>query len=248
MGDSNKSKSIAVITGASRREGIGFEVARQLGARGFTVVVTARTGATAAGRVADLVRERLDAMAETLDVADPASVAAFASRMEERFGRVDVLVNNAAGVSAFGEKASSADLRAAHEAMESTLFGAWRTTQALLPLLRRSSHARVVMVSSGAGSHGDMVFGLTSGNAMGPSYGVPKAALNALAAAFASELRRDGILVNAVCPGFTATFPGGAQMGARPVTDGAASIVWAATLPDDGPTGGFFRDGKPLPW
>ena len=88
------------------------------------------------------------------------------------------------------------------------------------------------MVSSGAGSHGDMVFGLTSGNAMGPSYGVPKAALNALTSAFASELRRDGILVNAVCPGFTATFPGGEQMGARPVKDGAASIVWAATLPN----------------
>jgi NAD(P)-dependent dehydrogenase (short-subunit alcohol dehydrogenase family) len=239
---------IAVITGASRREGIGFEVARQLGARGFTVVVTARTGATAASRVADLVRERLDAVAETLDVADPTSVTAFASRMQERFGRVDLLVNNAAGISAFGEKPSSADLRAAHDAMESTLFGAWRTTQALLPLLRRSKHARVVMVSSGAGSHGDMVFGLTSGNAMGPSYGVPKAALNALAAAFAAELRRDGILVNAVCPGFTATFPGAERMGARPVTDGAASIVWAATLPDDGPTGGFFRDGKPLPW
>jgi NAD(P)-dependent dehydrogenase (short-subunit alcohol dehydrogenase family) len=241
-------KSIAAITGASRRDGIGFEVARQLGARGFTVVVTGRTSGGAAERAADLERERVDAIAEILDVADPASVAAFASRMEQRFGRLDVLVNNAGGISAFRERPSSADLRAAHHAMESTLFGAWRTTQALLPLLRRSRHARVVMVSSGAGSHGDMVFGLTSGNAIGPSYAVPKAALNALAAAFASELRGDGILVNAVCPGFTATFPDGEQMGARSVKDGAASVVWAATLPDDGPTGGLFRDGKPLPW
>lgn len=103
-------------------------------------------------------------------------------------------------------------------------------------------------VSSGAGSHGDPAFGLTSPNAMGPAYPVAKAALNALTVTFANELRDAGVLVNAVCPGFTATFPGGEVMGARPVADGAASVVWAATLEDGGPSGGFFRDGKALPW
>jgi len=132
--------------------------------------------------------------------------------------------------------------------MDATLFGGWRVTQALVPLLKKSEHGRVVNVSSGAGSHGDAAFGLTTKNSMGPAYAVAKAAVNALTVTFANELRPANVLVNAVCPGFTATFPGGESMGARPVADGAASVVWAAVLGDDGPSGGFFRDGKPLPW
>jgi NAD(P)-dependent dehydrogenase (short-subunit alcohol dehydrogenase family) len=121
-------------------------------------------------------------------------------------------------------------------------------TQALLPLMRKSQHARIVNVSSGAGSHGDTAFGLTTGNSMGTSYAVAKAALNALTVKLANEEKVNRVLVNAVCPGFTATFEGGEKMGARPVKEGAASVVWAAMLPDDGPTGGFFRDGKTIPW
>ncbi len=132
--------------------------------------------------------------------------------------------------------------------MDATLFGGWRVTQALVPLLKKSEHGRVVNVSSGAGSHGDAAFGLTTKNSMGPAYAVAKAAVNALTVTFANELRPANVLVNAVCPGFTATFPGGESMGARPAADGAASVVWAAVLGDDGPSGGFFRDGKPLPW
>jgi NAD(P)-dependent dehydrogenase (short-subunit alcohol dehydrogenase family) len=120
--------------------------------------------------------------------------------------------------------------------------------QAFLPLLRKSEHARIVNVSSGAGSHGDQAFGLTTDNQMGTSYAVAKAALNALTVKVAKEVAVDNILVNSVCPGFTATFEGGDAMGARPVSEGAASVVWAATLPDGGPTGQFFRDGRPLPW
>lgn len=106
-------------------------------------------------------------------------------------------------------------------------------------------HVMQLDVSSGAGSHGDTVFGLTFNQNMGPSYSVSKAALNALTVKIAIKLKDTGILVNAVCPGFTATAPGMEAMGARPVSEGAAGLVWAATLPDDGPTGGFFRDGKP---
>ena len=125
------------------------------------------------------------------------------------------------------------------EALEVNLLGAWRTTQALLPLLRRSRHGRIVNVSSGAGS-------ITQMGAGPPAYQVSKAALNALTRTLAAELRPAGILVNAGCPGWVATDMGGP--GGRPVAEGASGIVWAATLPDDGPTGGFFRDGRPVPW
>jgi len=118
-------------------------------------------------------------------------------------------------------------------------FGAWSMVRAFLPLLRSSRHARVVNVSSEAGSLASMGSGT-------PAYSLSKAALNALTRMLAAELREDGILVNAVCPGWVATDMGGS--GGRPVADGAASVVWAATLTNDGPTGGFFRDGRPLPW
>lgn len=240
-------RPLALVTGAGRREGIGYEVARQLAARGFGVLLTARRGETAQARAGELCAEGLEVRAAALDVTDPKSIAAVVSRVEREHGRLDVLINNAAVTGAFGEGPSGADLTAARAAMEATLFGSWQTTQALLPLLRNSQSPRIVMVSSGAGSHGDRAFGLESDNAMGPGYAVSKAALNALCSAFARELR-GAALVNAVCPGFTATFPGAETMGARPVAEGAASVVWAALLPDTGPTGGFFRDGQPLPW
>ena len=125
------------------------------------------------------------------------------------------------------------------QALDTNLLGAWRAVHAVLPLLRRSAHARIVNVSSESGS-------LASMGAGTPAYHVSKAALNALTRTLAAELGTDGILVNAVCPGWVATDMGGP--GGRPVRDGAASVRWAATLPDDGPTGGFFRDGRPVPW
>jgi len=237
----------ALVTGAGRAEGIGFEVCRQLCAKGYRVFLTARSPDSARMRAGELTAEGFDARPLALDVSSADSVAA-AVRVVAEAGCLDILVNNAATTSAYGEKASTADLGAAHSAFESIIFGAWRTFQAFLPLLRLSPAARVVNVSSGAGSHGDPVFGLTSGNGMGPGYAVAKAALNALTAAAAYELKDTPILVNAVCPGFTATFPGGEAMGARPVRDGAAGVVWAATLSAGGPSGGFFRDGAPLPW
>ena len=118
----------------------------------------------------------------------------------------------------------------------------------MLPLIRKSQHGRIVFVSSGAGSHGDQLFGLTINAGMAASYGVSKAALTALMSKFAAELEGTHILVNAVCPGLTATAPGMEAMGARPVAEGAASVIWAVVLPDDGPRGGFFRDGKPMLW
>jgi NAD(P)-dependent dehydrogenase (short-subunit alcohol dehydrogenase family) len=132
-----------------------------------------------------------------------------------------------------------ADLDVVAEAFDTNVLGAWRTVQALLQLLRRSPSARIVNVSSGGGALTDMGGGT-------PAYRVSKTALNALTRILSVELHGDGILVNSVCPGWVATDMGGP--GGRPVEDGAASVTWAARLPDDGPTGGFFRDGRPIDW
>lgn len=237
---------IALVTGAGR--GIGLEVVRQLAAQGMTVILTARDLSKAQSAAAALSADGLTVFARTVDVTDDASVQALAAEAAAEYGHLDALINNAAGYVDWSETASTADLAAAHALLETNLFGAWRMTQAFLPLLRRSPHPRVVNVSSGAGSHGDAGFGLMTNNGATASYGISKAALNALTVKFAVELSTSGILVNAVCPGLTATAPGMEAMGARPVADGARSVIWAVNLPDDGPTGGFFRDGKPLAW
>ena len=228
---------VVLVTGAAK--GIGREVARQLAERGETVIVTARDPARARETA-----EELGVRGLALDVTDEASVAAAAGALDG----LDVLINNAAAFVDWTEMASAADLATARSVLDTNLLGAWRVTRALLPLLRESAHPRIVMVSSGGGSHADGQFGLTRRGGAAATYGISKAALNALTATLAAELADTPILVNAVCPGLTATWPGAEQMGARPVADGAASVVWAATLPDDGPRGGFFRDGEPLGW
>jgi NAD(P)-dependent dehydrogenase (short-subunit alcohol dehydrogenase family) len=228
---------VAVVTGANR--GIGHEVARQLAERRYRVVLGSRDlgkGRAAAARI-DPGGERVTAV--QLDVADGASVTAMAAWVTRELGRADVVVNNAAILYDTWARARTADLAEVQRALDTNLFGAWQVTQALLPLLRRSPHPRVVMVSSEAGSLQSMSGGT-------PAYSVSKAALNALTRLLAGELRGSGVLVNAICPGWVATDMGGG--GGRPVAEGAAGIVWAATLPDDGPTGGFFRDGEPVPW
>lgn len=236
---------IALVTGANR--GIGREVARQLAGLGATVVLTAREGA-AAERAAEEVsaglagRGRLVPMA--LDVADQASVDRLAAAVEEELGALHVLVNNAGINYDTWARAETADLDGAvtgavTDTLATNLLGPWRMARAFLPPMRRGGWGRIVNVSSEAGS-------LASMGAGPPAYQVSKAALNALTRTLAGELRGTGILVNAVCPGWVATDMGG--QGGRPVEDGAASVVWGATLPDNGPTGGFWRDGRALPW
>ncbi len=244
------SSKVALVTGVSRTEGIGFEVCRQLADLEITVFLTARNLDTAERLAKQLMVEgpNRDVLSAPLDVTDEEQIKRLADRIEHTFGKFDILINNAAGVAPYGEKAADADLETAQAVMNVTVFGAWRMCQAFLPLLRKSPSGRIVNVSSGAGSHGDPVFGLTTNNGMGTSYAVAKAALNALTVKLAREEENSGVLINAVCPGLTATFPGGEAMGARPVADGAAGIIWAALLPDGSPSGGFFRDGQPLAW
>jgi NAD(P)-dependent dehydrogenase (short-subunit alcohol dehydrogenase family) len=230
-------RPVAVVTGANR--GIGREVARQLAGHRFAVVLGSRDPGRGEQAARHLDPAGQAVVACVLDVASASSIEAMADWVGERFGRADVLVNNAAIHYDTWQRAESADLDVVQEALQTNLLGAWRTTQALLPLLRRSPHPRIVNVSSEGGSIAEMTGGT-------PAYSVSKAALNALTRLLAGELRRDRILVNAVCPGWTATDMGGG--GGRPVAEGAASVVWAALLPDEGPTGGFYRDGRPLPW
>jgi NAD(P)-dependent dehydrogenase (short-subunit alcohol dehydrogenase family) len=226
---------LGVVSGGNR--GIGLEVVRQLAERGYEVVLGSRDRARGDAATQSLGYE--DLHARQLDVSSEASVDRFSSELRRDFDRVDVLVNNAAISYDTWQTSADANLDVVREALETNLFGAWRLTQALLPLLRNSGHGRLVNVSSEAGSRASM-------GGREPAYRTSKAALNALTHMLADELAGDGILVNAVCPGWTATDMG--EHGGRSVVEGAASVVWAATLDDDGPTGGFFRDGRPLPW
>ncbi|MBA1143137.1 SDR family NAD(P)-dependent oxidoreductase [Mesorhizobium neociceri] len=228
------SGKVALVTGGNR--GIGLETGRQLAALGFTVLLGSRDLAKGEAAARQL-GGKVEAIA--LDVASPHAAALAAAEIERRFARLDMLVNNAAIHYDPRARALKPDWTVIREAFETNVFGAWRIAAACAPLLSASGHGRMINVSSEGGS-------LASMGAGAPAYSTTKATLNALTCILAAELRGAGVLVNAICPGWVATDMGGP--GGRPVAQGAAGIVWAATLPDDGPTGGFFRDGKRLPW
>ncbi|GAA0927247.1 SDR family NAD(P)-dependent oxidoreductase [Pseudonocardia zijingensis] len=225
---------VVVVTGGNR--GLGLGVARICAGRGDTVLLGSRDPA-AGERAARGLPGRVHAV--QLDVTDPDGLASLARDVAAAEGRVDVLVNNAAVHYDTWQTSVDVDLGVVREALETNLLGAWQATLAFLPLLRRSAHPRVVMVSSEGGSLASMRGGT-------PAYSVSKAALNALTRTLAGDLARDRVLVNAVCPGWVATDMGGP--GGRPVAEGAASIMFAVDLPDGGPTGTFTRDGRPVPW
>jgi NAD(P)-dependent dehydrogenase (short-subunit alcohol dehydrogenase family) len=228
----------ALVTGANR--GIGREVARQLAERGYDVLLTARDGeqATAAAeQIADETQANVRAMA--LDVSDPHGIEAVAASVSADPGKLDVLVNNAGVGLDFGVSGTAPDFDAIEQTLQTNFYGAYRLTIALLDLLRKSAHPRIVNVSSGMGGVAEM-------GGWSPGYRVSKAALNAVTRILSTELKGDGFLVNSACPGFVNTDMGGPMGASKSVEDGASGIVWLATLPDDGPTGGFFRDGRPV--
>lgn len=219
---------VALVSGANR--GIGREIARRLHRdHGFTVLAGARDPAQidAADGLAPLA----------LDVSDDASVDAAREWVERDPGRLDVLVNNA-GVHGRPDRAADYDLDEAHAVFETNVFGAWRLIKAFLPLLRRSERPRIVNVSSGGGQLAEMGGGRTA-------YRLSKAALNALTRTTAAD--EPGVLVNSMCPGWVRTDMGGPNA-PRSVEEGADTAVWLATLGDDGPSGGFFRNRQPIPW
>ncbi len=237
MSSQGDARLVALITGANR--GLGLEVSRQLGKRGYRVLLGCRSESKGREAEALLRKEGIDAQSLPLDVASAESIAAARQRTESMTSRLDVLVNNAAIHYDSWERVTDVDWKIVDEAFETNTLGAWRVALEFLPLLRRSAQPRIVNVSSEAGS-------LASLSGDTPAYSLSKVAMNALTVMLARQLKGEGILVNAVCPGWTATETGGP--GGRPVEEGAASIVWAAVLSKDGPSGGFFRDGRPLPW
>ncbi|MEM7803114.1 MAG: SDR family NAD(P)-dependent oxidoreductase [Chloroflexota bacterium] len=232
--------STALVTGAGR--GIGLEIAKQLAQKGMNVVLSARSLEKARAAAAELNFENIAPIA--LDITNSESLAGAAEEISERFGQLDLLINNAAVFADWMEVASTADLTAVQHILDVNLIGTWRTVQTFLPLLHNGRNPRIVNVSSGSGLFADPNFGLFSNNGSAASYGISKAAINALTAKLSAELGKE-IVVVAAGPGLTATAPGMAEMGARPVQEGAASIVWAAT--ESGvESGKFYRDGQLL--
>ena len=230
-------QKIALVTGANR--GIGRAVAERLAEQNCTVLVTSRSDAGKA--VAEsIIQKGGTAHFYQLDVSNPSSIDKLMGAIDQDFGRIDILINNAGIHYDTYQNTMTADFAIVEEAWQVNTLGPWRTTKAAHNLLRRSAGARVVNVSSSSGSFADSWPGT-------PAYSVSKAALNMLTLKMAADLKPDGILVNAVCPGWVRTDMGGAEAPRSP-KEGASSVLWPAFIPDDGPTGGFFRDGEPISW
>jgi NAD(P)-dependent dehydrogenase (short-subunit alcohol dehydrogenase family) len=232
-------RRIAVVTGGNK--GIGLEICRQLAQMDVNVVLTARDETRGLRAVETLQAQRLNVLFHPLDVTDDASVRRLRDYMARTHGRCDILVNNA-GISLRGSGRSvlTTGLEDFATTLDTNFYGPLRMCQALVPLMQKRRYGRVVHLSSGMGQLSDMEDGWAA-------YRVSKTALNALTRMVASATDGEGILVNSVCPGWVRTDMGGPSA-SRSVRKGADTAVWLATLPDDGPTGGFFRDREPIPW
>ncbi|MET0419423.1 MAG: SDR family oxidoreductase [Actinoplanes sp.] len=237
----------ALVTGANK--GIGYEIAAGLGALGWSVGVGARDEQRREAAVEKLRAAGVDAFGVPVDVTDDASVTAAAGLVEQRAGRLGVLVNNAGVTGGMPQNPTAVSLDTMRTVVETNVFGVIRVTNAMLPLLRRSASPRIVNMSSSAGS---LTRQSTSDDELdtGPlsvAYSPSKTFLNGVTVQYAKELRGTGILINMACPGFVATDLNGFR-GIRTPEQGAAIAVRLATLPGDGPTGAFFEDAGQVPW
>ena len=240
----NQLRRVAVITGANR--GLGFETARQMAQLGYRVVLTSRDGIKGKAAADKLQSEGLDVRLRPLDVSREESRLRLAAYLDEEFDRLDVLINNA-GIMLEGppdepQKSSLFDigLDTVRETMDTNVYGPMRLIQLCVPLMRRHAFGRVVNVSSNLGQLAEM-------RGSFPAYRMSKTALNALTRIAAAELKGDNILVNACCPGWVRTRMGG-PAAQRDAVEAVRGITWLATLQDDGPSGGFFRDRMSIPW
>jgi NAD(P)-dependent dehydrogenase (short-subunit alcohol dehydrogenase family) len=239
-----RKQQVALVTGSNR--GIGFEIVKQLATiKDIEVILTSRNLANGEAAVRKLARDGVKKVVSMeLDVSNQVSVDSLLDKVDKTFGKLDILVNNAAIlIDKDTVTASNADLDAVKTTMETNLIGAWRMCKAFIPLMKKNGYGRIVNVSSGSGEFEYMA---TSGGYW-PAYSVSKASLNALTVMLASELRETNILVNAVCPGWVRTDMGGSNATSS-VEEGAATPVWLATLPDGGPTGHNFFDKKQISW
>ncbi len=248
------SQRIALVTGANR--GLGFEISRQLGQRRFIVLMGARNEEQGDAAAKTLRDEGLDVRAVRLDMTSSEDVERVSEQIEEEFGRLDVLVNNAAVLLDINVQPSQVDESVLRQSFEVNFFGPYLLTQRLTPLLRKSQAGRIVNMDTGVASLAQLADPESPlKDDICPAYQASKAALNALTLVFAKELAADGVKVNSACPGWVMTDMGHEDLpdygdAARPktVAEGVDTPVWLATLPDDGPTGGFFSDRKPRAW
>src|ERR687894_784096 len=236
-------QQVALVTGSNR--GIGFEIAKQLALRKIQVVLTSRNPTNGEAALRKVTRNGVKKVVfMQLDISNQVSVDNLSNEVEKTFGRLDILVNNAAIlIDREDVAASNADLEIVKTTLETNLIGAWRMCKAFIPLMKKNDYGRIVNISSGAGQFEYMA---TSGGYW-PAYSVSKPSLNALTVMLASELRGTNILVNAVCPGWVRTDMGGPNA-PRSIEEGAATPVWLATLPDRGPTGQNYYDKKQISW
>jgi len=239
-------RRIVLVTGANK--GIGLELARQLGKAGHHVLLGARDEARGRAAAKTLQDEGIAVRFVTIDLSDSASLKAVAADIEANEGRIDILVNNA-GVAIQGDGLpGSTGLDVVRRTFETNFFGTVAVTQALLPLVKKSSAGRIVNVSSGLGSialNADPNWDYAAVKLIG--YNGSKAALNLFTVLLAAELKDTGIKVNAVNPGYTATDLNG-NSGHQSIEEGAAETVRMAQIPDDGPTGGFTSTEGVEPW
>ena len=240
-------QTVALVTGANK--GIGYEIAAGLGALGWSVGVGARDERRRTAAVEKLRAAGADAFGVPLDVTDDASVTAAAAMIAERAGRLDVLVNNVGVTGGMPQEPTRVSLDQVRLVVETNVIGVIRVTNAMLPLLRRSASPRIVNMSSGVGSlarQSATTDALSTGPISG-AYAPSKTFLNAVTVQYAKELRDTKILINLACPGFVATDLNGFR-GVRSPEQGAAIAIQLATLPDDGPSGGYFEDAGVIPW
>ena len=229
---------VALVTGANR--GIGFEICRQLAQTGVEVVLGARDQEKAQAATDLLAAEGISVRPQALDVTSQESIDAAVEAIESEQGRLDILINNAGVFLDKDGTAETIDLDRIGRTMETNLHGPILLCQAVVPMMKRQSYGRIVNLASELASLTDM-------ESLYPAYRMSKTALNAYTRILAKELEGTGILVNSMCPGWVKTEMGGPNAD-REIEDSADTALWLATLPDDGPTGGFFKDRKPLPW
>jgi NAD(P)-dependent dehydrogenase (short-subunit alcohol dehydrogenase family) len=233
----NKAR-VALVTGANR--GLGLETSRQLLARGLRVVLTGRDEDALVRALSGLHHDEDSAMTVSMDVTDVASIKTAQQAIRQRFGSVDVLVNNAAVLLSEDEAVLSIPSEVYRRTFATNVFGVIEVCRVFAPEMARAGYGRIVNVSSGAGQ-------LATMSTYAPAYSMSKAALNAFTRILAHTYQRRGVLVNAVDPGWVRTDMGGPSA-PRSAPEGADTIVWLATLSGDGPTGGFFHDRRAIEW
>jgi NAD(P)-dependent dehydrogenase (short-subunit alcohol dehydrogenase family) len=239
-------KRVALVTGANR--GIGFEIARQLALSKMTVLMGARDGDRGIEAQNKLADQGQDVHFIRVDVTDPMSIEAAIGRIKDEFRRLDVLVNNA-GIQIDAEtRLLELGVSLLQNTLETNAFGPLLLSQACVPIMRNIRYGRIVNMSSTLGSLTDIANPDSAAAVVqSPAYRLSKTLLNGITVLLARELRGTNILVNAACPGWVRTEIGGPRAPLSP-EQGAATPVWLATLPDGGPSGGFFREQQPVPW